>query len=77
MKRKRVESESEEEVGEVEVEGRLVDLRFDDQNMKDGKPPIDLSSYTFVDWEVIDLTLVPRFVGKVRPIVSYCVLTIH
>ena len=77
MKHKRVESELEGEVGEVEVEGRLVDLRFDDQNVKDGKPPIDLSSYTFVDWEVIDLTLVPRLVGKVRPIVFYRIITIH
>ena len=77
VKRKRVESESEEEVGEVEAEGRLVDLRFDDQNVKDGKPPIDLSSYTFADREVIDLTLVPRLVGKVRPIASYRIQTIH
>ena len=77
VKRKRVESESEEEVGEVEAEGRLVDPRFDDQNVKDGKPPIDLSSYTFADREAIDLTLVPRLVGKVRPIASYRFLTIH
>ena len=77
VKRKRVESESEEEVGEVEAEGRLVDPRFDDQNVKDGKPPIDLSSYTFADREVLDLTLVPRLVGKVRPIASYRILTIH
>ena len=77
VKCKRVESESEEEVSEVEAEGRLVNLRFDDQNVKDGKPPIDLSSYTFTDQEVIDLTLIPRLVGKVRPIASYHVLTIH
>ena len=77
VKRKRVESELEEEVSEVEAEGRLVNLRFDDQNVKDGKPPIDLSSYTFTDREVIDLTLIPRLVGKVRPIASYHVLTIH
>ena len=77
MKRKRVESESEEEVGEVEAEGRLIDPRFNDQNVKDGKPLINLSSYTFTDREVIDLTLVPRLVGKVRPIASYRILTIH
>ena len=77
VKRKRVESELEEEVGEVEAEGRLVDPRFNDQNVKDGKPPIDLSSYTFTDREAIDLTLVPRLVGKVRPIASYHILTIH
>ena len=77
VKRKRVGSESEEEVGEVEAEGQLVDPRFDDQNVKDGKPPIDLLSYTFADREVIDLTLIPRLVGKVRPIVSYHVITIH
>ena len=34
---------------------RLVDLRFNDQNVKDGKPLINLSSYTFVDQEEIDL----------------------
>ena len=77
VKCKRVESESEEEVNEVEAEGRLVDLRFNDQNVKDGKPLIDLLSYTFVDQEVIDLMLVPRLVGKVRPIISYHIIAIY